>query len=709
MNSPLQAPPGCTLQERRRANLRRLLRPRHVAFVGGRNLEVPLALCRRSGFAGQVWIVNPRERTLFGLPCHPSVAALPEPPDAAFVAVPREITVEVVRALAARGAGGAVCYAAGFAEVGGEGIALQRALVEAAGDLALVGPNCYGVINYVDGVAMWVSPFGGERAERGAALVAQSGNIALNLTMNDRSVPFSYMISAGNQAILGIADYVDALVEDPRVTAIGLYIEGLKDVPGFARAALKALGRGVPIVALKSGTSALGRQLTMSHTSSLAGDDRLYDALFARLGIVRVRSLPTLLEAVKLLSVTGAPPGNRVVAFTCSGGDSLMAADLAAELGLAFPPFAPAQAAELRTQLPDFATISNPLDYNTSLWGRREPLTRCFTTALAGEADFGLLVIDYLPGDPDGQVACETAFDALAEAGRVRGVKLGAVCTLPELLPPKARDGLIRRGIAPLQGLPEGLAALAGAVAWEGRRRALDKASLQLPSLPPLPEGRLLVDEWESKRMLAACGLRVPPARLVPAAEAAAAAAALGFPVVAKVGSPALAHKTEAGAVALDLRTPEAVEAAVARMADSAARHRPGFVAERFLIERQAPPPVAELIVGVRRDEAFGLALVVGAGGILVEMVADSATLLLPTERAELRRAIEGLKVARLLRGYRGRPPGDLEALLDAIMSVARFAEAERDRLVELDVNPLLVLPQGQGVLAVDALVVLAC
>jgi len=698
------------LRANRQRNLKRLLSPRHVAFVGGQGIADVIRQCVSGGFSGEVWPVNPKYQELGGKPCFRSLSDLPEAPDATFVAVPRETTIEVVRELAAMGAGGAVCYAAGFAEVGGEGVALQEALVKAAGDVALVGPNCYGLLNYVDGVQMFASGPGGGRVRRGAAFVAQSGNIALNATMNERSVPFAYVISAGNQAVLQISDYVEVLAEDPSVTAIGLYIEGLSDVPAFSRAAAKALERGIPIVALKAGQSELGAKLAMSHTSSLAGDDKLYDALFERLGIIRVQSLPALLETLKLLSV-GGPEGDRLVVFTCSGGESLMAADRAATLGLRLPEFAPDQFADLRAQLPDFATVSNPLDYNTSLWGDRAACARCFSTALAGDVDFGLLVIDYPTHDPIGQRDYAAVVDGLIDARDRTGKPVGICSTLSELLPEPVRARAIERGVAPLQGLDEALGALAGA-ARQARRRAEVKAeggtaAVALPPRTLAPAEPRLLEEFDSKQRLRRHGLAIPEGRLATAAEAPEVAAAIGFPVVAKVARPVLAHKTEAGAVALNLRDEAAVTEAIAAMTESVARYKPRLVAEQFLIERQVGSPVAELIVGVRRDDQFGPVLVVGAGGVLVEMVEDAATLLLPTSRTAVERAIRGLRVARLLAGYRGKPAGDMAAAVDAVMAVAAFAEAHRDRLVELDVNPLLVLPEGQGALAVDALVVM--
>ena len=703
----MNVPVSETLHARRLANLRRLLKPRHVAFIGGKGLAAPIQGCLSGGFKGQIWPVHPTYPEIAGIKCYSSVEALPEPPDASYIAAPREATIEVVRALARRGAGGCVCYAAGFAEMGPEGAALQKALVEAAGELALVGPISYGVLNYIDGVHMFASGPGGVRTERGAAFVGQSGNIALTLTMNERSVPFSYVISAGAQAVLSLADYVDVLADDPQVNAIGLYIEGLNDVPAFARAALKAIEKSKPIVAVKVGRSELGAKLAMSHTSSLAGSDKLYDALFERLGIIRVDTLPALLETLKLVSVAAPLAGERLVVFTCSGGDSLMSADKAADLGLALPEFSPAQFAVLRQQLPSFATVSNPLDYNLSLWGDEPGLLKCFNAALNGDCDAGMLVLDYPPTDERGRADCDKSVNALLDAAHANGKQPIVCTTLQETLPAATRGRLIAAGCPPIQGLEDALTAFAKAARQTRRAQEIrsGSATAALALSPVLSGEARLLAEWDAKQQLKARGLTIPAGRLVAAADGAMAAAEIGFPVVAKVAQPVLAHKTEAGAVALNLATGKAVDAAVARMSAAIAKYKPGLRAEKFLIEQQITNAVAEMIIGVKRDPSFGLVLVVGAGGVLVEMVQDAATLLLPTDRTEVERAIHGLKIAKLLAGYRGKPAGDFDAVVGAVLAVASFAEARRDRLAELDVNPLLVLPKGGGAIAVDALI----
>ena len=684
----------------RRRNLERLLRPRHIAYIGGAATASGLEGVIRVGFDGPVWSVNPKHDSIAGLPCFKCVADLPEPPDASFIWVPREATVETVRQLAAIGAGGAVCYAAGFAEIAG-GAALQQALVEAAGDFAAMGPNCYGFVNFVDRAGVWPTPYADRDVARGPALVAQSGNVSLNMMYNQRAVPLSYVVSTGNEAVLDTGDVVDVLLDDPRVTAIGVYIEGLRNVAGFSRAAARALDKGVPMVALKAGRSEAARRAALTHTGSLSGTDAAYEALFDRLGIVRADSPAMLMEQLKALSITGPLAGNRFAVMTCSGGEAALVSDYAERHGIALPQPSPAQHAALRAVLPDFANIVNPLDYNTAIWGNRELLERAFTAMMSESCDAAILVVDFLKGSGFDHTVYP-AIDALIAASQTTGVPAMHACSLSESVTAEAQARLIAAGIAPLQGLDHAIAAAGAVVAYGARRSAIlangDAAGVALPPARPEPGGARILDESESQRRLTEYGLTVIDSRVSDAAGVAAVAADLGFPVAVKALSASIAHKTEADAVRLGLADAAAVEAAVAAMGAA-------LDVDRFLVEPMVDDAVCELIVGVSRDPALGLVLLVGGGGVLVEAVRDTRALLLPTDRGSVARAIAGLKAATLLAGFRGRPAGDVAAAIDAVLAVARFAEAHREGLVELDVNPLIVRPVGRGAVAVDALI----
>ncbi len=699
--------------------LRRLFSPRHIAVFGGASAQEAVRQCKALGFDGPIWPVHPTRKEMEGLACFASVQDLPEAPDASFVAVPRQATIEVVRQLAARGAGGAICYASGFAEVGGDGVALQAALVQAAGSMALIGPNCYGMLNYLDGVALWPDQHGGQRQSQGVALITQSGNIGLNLTMQTRGLPLAYLITVGNKAGNSMESLVESLLSDPRVSVIGLHIEGLDDVAAFSRVALKALRQGVPLVALKAGSSALGAQTAMSHTSSLAGPDALYDALFARYGIARVRDPAGLIETCKLLHVHGPLSGKRIISASCSGGEASLVADLAQPRGLEMPAIPPAAQARLRAVLGDKVNVANPLDYHTYIWGDLAAQTECFSGLMDCGFEASLLVLDYPRLDRCSADSWGTTVAAFAAAASNGGHGATVVASLPEDLPEEYANALMAQGIAPMHGIPDCLDAIAHA-ARIGAARARSAHLQPLADLVPLSwsgpgapigdEGAASnltaiaapshsLDEAAGKRALAAFGLPVPQGKVVSAAQAAAFADSLGYPVVVKAVSAQLAHKTEAGGVRLNVQNAEGVRAAVANMS---------ALSDRFLVEHMASQVVAEIIVGVQRDAQFGLSLTVGAGGILVELLQDARTLLFPVARDEVLQALQSLKVWPLLAGFRGKAAGDVEALLDAAMAIAAYAQAHAHALLELDVNPVLVLPAGRGVLAVDVLIRLA-
>jgi len=687
------------------ANLKRLLAPRSVAFVGGRDAFVAMRQCVRAGFAGPIWGVNPAGRDGGGAAVYPSVEALPGVPDAAFVAVPRERCADVVARLAALGTGGCVVYAAGFAEIDDDGRRLQDRVVAAADGMALVGPNCYGVLNYLDGATLWPDEHGGAPVPRGVALVSQSGNLSLTLTFQERSVPWAYVISTGNQAMLGPGELVEAFCEDARVSAIGLYIEGLSDVPAFSRAAARALARGVPVVALKAGRSTRGAAITLSHTSSLAGADALYDALFERYGIVRVHTLAEMLETLKLLHVSGPIAGPRLASLSSSGAEAALIADQGEPLGLEFPDLSAEQTRRLRDQLDSYTTISNPFDYNTGIWGNRAALERCFTTVLAGDVDAGLLVLDFPSRAVNDRGHWEVSLDAFLAARAATGKPAAVVSTLPELLPADARARAAGAGVAPLQGLEAGLAAIAGAIRYARARARVEGRGVPgaVEARAPIDSPRAL-DEWTAKRWLAGAGVAVPQGCCVTAEEAPAAAAAIGFPVALKAVGAHLRHKTEAGAVRLDLGSSEAVAREVRAMRarlDAGSGSGP-----RFLVERMVTDAVAELIVGLQRDAQFGFVLVLGAGGVRVELERDARFVLLPADAADVEAALASLRIAPVLAGWRGGPRADVAAAVEVALALARLARRHADTLVEVDVNPLMVRAQGCGAVAVDALVI---
>lgn len=689
-----------------RDNLKRMLAPRHLAFIGGRSMARALKRCADGGYLGEMWLVNPQHDSLEGVPCVRRIAELPCGPDAVFIATNRELTLTCVAELAAKGAGGAICYASGFAETGAEGQALQQQLLKAAGHMALLGPNCYGLLDYLHSSALWPVAHGGKPVEKGVAVLTQSGNFAYNLSMSDRSLPVAYMASVGNQAQLGIAELMDVLLDEPCVTAIGLHLEGLKNVPGFARAAHKALEKGIPIIALKTGVSQIGAELALSHTSSLSGSDALYDSLFARLGVIRVSGPVSFVETLKAAACGKLPAGNSLIALACSGGDAGLIADYAERNELSLPKLDEGQRDELAQVLPSYANLVNPLDFTTAIWGDGEALNHMLDSALRTEADAAMLVLDY-PAEFTGErKECDLLLELFC-AALIRHGKTGFVTSaFPELLPAHARERLHTQGVAALQGVEDGLAAWGRIAGYQRNRQALLALgeSVLVPHCPQALEGEgRLLNEWDSKKALRAFGLQTPNGVLSSPDEALSDANALGYPLVLKAVSSQLPHKTEAGAVALNLKDGAALNAALEKMRASLVDYAPHVPFDQVLLEPMAKPPLAELIVGIKRENDFGLALVIGAGGILVELLKDSRSLLLPTTDGAIRQALLGLRSAALLQGFRGRQVADLDALVAAIRAVADYACENAGQLLELDVNPLLV--GADGTTAVDALI----
>ena len=686
------------------ADLGRLLRPRTVAAIGGAIAAEVIRQCDRLGFDGEVWPVHPAHATVEGRPAFRDVAALPDAPDAAFVAVNRHGTVAAVAELAERGAGGAVCYASGFREAN-DGGALEGALVAAANGMPIVGPNCYGLLNFLDRAALWPDQHGGRplgAAERGVAIVSQSSNIAVSLTMQRRGLPVAFLVTAGNQAQLGVSALASALLDDGRVSALGLHVEGFDSVTGFEALGAKARARGVPVVVMKAGSSERGSAATLSHTASVAGSDAGAEAFLRRLGFARVGGIPELLEALKLLHVHGPLPGGRVGVLCCSGGEASVMADAVEETALTLPDLPADHADAVGATVHPLVTVANPLDYHTFSWGDEAALTETFTAFVRGPFDLAAVVLDFPRGDrcrADDWRVTQTAFErAVATAG----IPGAVVATLPENLPEETAVELIGHGVAPLAGVREALAAIECATSVATAHTPAPRALVTNRVVAAKP---VLLDEAAAKVRLAAAGVAVPEGRTAGSvAEAVAAAESLGGRVVLKALG--VAHKTERGAVRLGLRGPREVGAAAAALLGLPRDARGwGAAPPGLLVERYETGTVVELIVGLHRDPLLGLMLTVGSGGVLVELVADTVTLLLPVTAPEVREALGSLRCATLLEGHRGKPRGDLDAAVEAVLAVARYGVEHAQVLEEVDVNPLGVRERGRGAVALDALI----
>jgi acyl-CoA synthetase (NDP forming) len=672
----------------------RLLNPRSIAVFGGAHAEELIRQNDRLGYTGEIWPVHPRKTQILGRKVYRSVGELPGSPDAAYLGVNRQLTVELVGELAARGAGGVVCYASGFAEAGREGAELAKRLLAASGDMPLVGPNCYGLINYLDGAVLWPDQQGGRRVEKGVAIITQSSNIGFNLTMQRRGLPVAYMISLGNRLKLDLGEAMRIFAQRAEVTAIGLFLETISDPRAFEEAANFARDLGKPVVAIKIGRSDRAQKLVVSHTASLAGTDAVASALFERLGVARVGSLEAFIEALKVLHVHGPLEGGRVGAMSTSGGDLILLADNLGA-GLELPVLSAPVIEDLRGKVHERVAAANPLDYQMFTWDDEERLYRCFAAFMGERFDVALCVLDYPRADLCDQSTWGGAERAFVRASRDTETRGAVLATFVDNIAEPVAERLMNGGVAMLSGIDAGLAGVRAAVeigaAW---RRPADAPLL-------VRRGRFeersvaQLDEPAAKQLLGSHGVPVPKMRIVQSAgEAAAAAAEIGFPVAVKATG--IAHKTEAGGVRLDLGSPAEVESAVERMSG---------LCETFLVEQMITGAVAELLVGVAHEEQLGPYLMVGAGGNLVEVMRDSAVILLPTDRDRVVQALQSLKCAPLFGGFRGAPPADLDAAVEVIMTIADLVERGSPSIIELDVNPLMLLPAGRGAVAADALV----
>lgn len=658
------------------SRLDRLLRPRTIAVLGAGWARNVIEQCQKMGFRGPVWPVHPSRTEIGGLKAYPSLADLPEPPDATFIGVNRLATVEVVEELRRMGAGGAICFASGWTEAGEPG--LQARLVEAAGEMPILGPNCYGVINYLDGALLWPDQHGGVPVEKGVALVSQSSNIVINMGMQARGLPVAYVACLGNAAVVGLAELTGALLDDPRVTAVGLYIEGIDDAPAFAALAEKARAMGKGVVAIKSGKTELSRTAAASHTASLAGGGAASSAFLRQIGVAEVNTPSELIETLKIFHMHGPQIGTRICSLSCSGGEAGLVADLAAPYGIDFPPVPQATHDRLFAVLGEIPTISNPLDYHTFIWGDGPKTTEVFSAMLEAY-DAGIYIIDSPRSDRCDPSGYQPAFDAITTAQKVTGKIAFPVASMAENLGEARVQAMMADGICALLGLETALAAIkaaqtpAGVVGWR-----------PAAALPPR-ETRMLT-EAEGKALLAKAGVPVPGA--VTGATIAEVAGKVRFSAPYVLKGLGFAHKTEAGAVRLGLAS-----------LDGQAE-MPG--ASGYLVEEMITGAVAEILLGLRRDPVYGVTLTLGMGGVTAEVLADTVTLVLPATEAQVLEAARRLRLWPLLDGYRGRPKADMAAVAEIAVRLGQLMLAD-DSLEEIEINPVLV--RQQGAVAVDALI----
>ncbi len=669
--------------------LSRTLNPRSIALFGTGPAQSVIEQCQKLGYNGELWPVHPSRETLAGVKCFKSVADLPHAPDVAFVAVNRHATIDVISQLSETGAGGAVCYASGFAESGDhggiDGLALQNQLVSVAKQLPILGPNCYGYINALDGVALWPDQHGCTRLDSGVAIVTQSGNVGLNITLQQRGLDLAYLVTVGNQAVAGVEDCLEVFINDNRVTAIGLFIEAIVDPIRFSKLALKADERNLRIVALQTGRSDAGAMIAASHTASLAGRRSAYEAFFARCGVAMVDTPVELIETLKLLNQDGPLTGNKLVSLSCSGGEASLIADLCENTHLGFEPFTKEQHARISSTLTELVTVGNPFDYHTFMWGDRIATANTFTQVMTGPQDATLLILDTPPRDDHNSETWVTAAQSLGDAATATNGRGVIVTTIPECVTKEVRAAAKSAKLVVLQGLHDAIVAL-DAAAW-----LADHHAGQPPATVNLAINTKMIDEADAKDILSRNGVTVPAGARSNRDGLVAVAKKIGYPVTLK--GLGLAHKSEAGAVFVGIKDADELIAASKQM--------PKEICE-FLVEQTVTNIVAEVLVSVRRDAPVGWLITLGAGGIYTELWRDTVFLLAPASNDEIKRALEKMRIAPLLNGFRGKPISDTDSLIELIQKL--ICTALNNALVEVELNPVLVTTNSA--VAVDVLMI---
>ncbi|PXW73796.1 acyl-CoA synthetase (NDP forming) [Blastomonas natatoria] len=695
-----------------RADLARLLKPKSIAIIGASDKPGSLGASvlsnlERQGFDGAIHLVNPKRDEIGGRPCITTVDHLPMGVDAAVLAIPRAGVLDAVRGLAARACGAAVIFSAGFAEDGPQGLADQQEIAAIAYKAGMVveGPNCLGLVNFIDNISLTFIEMPQARAEgdRRVGIVSQSGAMAavLATTMIHRDIPLSCYISTGNEAASGIEDYLDYLADQPETAVIAMIAEHIRNPSRFLAAARRARLAGKQVVLLHPGSSAAGAASAATHTGAMAGDHALMAVHVRRAGIVLVESLEELGDVTEILVRCPALPDPGIGVVVESGALKAMLLDLAETTGLALPALDATTSPLLREALPPFVPVTNPLDVTAQglvdpgLYGRT-------LAALAQEPRVGAILLALI------QIETRTShvkFSAVLDALDQKHVgKPLIVCGVDEGGGVLDEDvaALRARGVTYLPTPERGLRALARAVSIS--KPDSDHDAVQAAPLTGLGLPGTTIPEYRAKALLAPLGITFPPGRMVTSAEAAADAAdILGYPVVLKAQSPALPHKSDAGGVVIGLEDRAAVIAGWQRLTTSVAAARPDLVLDGVLVEGMAPRGV-ELIVGARCDPLWGPTLLVGFGGVTAELLHDVRLLPPDLGIAEITAEISRLRMAPLLNGFRGSPVMDVPAVARLIHDLGRTLMATPD-IREVDLNPVIVYPQGEGVIVLDALI----
>ncbi len=690
-------------------SLTALLHPRSIAIIGASDDPAriggrPLAYTRDAGFDGPIFPVNPRRATVQGLLAFPTIADVPQPVDTAIIAVPAPAVVETVEACAGAGVKALVVFSAGFAETGDEGRRRQDALtaIARASGMRIVGPNCLGIYNSAIGfyATFTTTLEAAHPVPGGVGLVTQSGAYGshLSLLATRRRIGIRYFVTTGNECDVDVAETIGWLARQPDISVIVAYIEGIADRDRLLESLALARERGKPVVLQKVGRTEIGADAVRSHTATLAGSDAVYDGVFRQFGVHRARDAEEMLDVAYAATFGAFPASRRIALMSISGGVGVQMADEAVACGLDVAPMSDGAQARLKAQLP-YASPRNPVDITAQAFNDLDLIRSNLDVIL--EEDAYDAIVAFFTFVAAAEAMVEPVREILQDARRRHPDRL---LVLSIVGPPYVVQHYEAAGCPVFEDPSRAVRAVAALARFAESFERPAAAVAPLPFVEPLPPAP--AGEAEARRILAGAGIPMVASRLcATAGQATEAAAALGFPVALKIASPDIAHKSDVGGVALELETPDAVAEAFTAVTDKARAACPRARVDGVLVSPMVRNGV-EMILGVQHDPTFGPVVMCGLGGVFVEILADVSFRPAPFDAAEAHRMLRELQGYPLLAGARGRPPGDVHALAEALAALSRFAAAQAERLESAELNPVVVRPAGQGVVALDALIV---
>ena len=686
--------------------LRKLLRPSSIAVIGandkngfGKSTCINLL---SSPLKDHIYFVNPRREEVFGKKCYDKISDLPEKIDMCVIILNKTLVPGAIEEAAAAGCRAAVVYASGYGETGDKEAEEQLRELCRQHDMAVMGTNCAGFINNLDGIFAFGMLVNREPQAGNIAIISQSGKICLNM-MQIRHMNYSYLISSGNSTCIHVEDYLEYLIHDEDTEVIGLYLEGIKDPEKFTRVLAAAAKKRKPIVIMKVGKTAKGSALAASHTGSLSGSDKSFDAVVKKFGAIRVDDIEELAEMCHLLSVIPMlPPKPALSAMCLSGGETGICADMGTLMGLSYPELAPDTAEKIRELLPGYATVANPLDMSATLAHDGERYAQVIQ-AFMDDPSIGLIICGQtVLQHHEKQDVIYPMSDGMVMAARKKKKPIVVMSFFNSSRDETIRQKLESEGVPILPATGGGfklLRYLMDFVSYDPDAHTLELA---------IPHGtgkqNVALSERESKLELKKYGIEVPEEYVVTEKDQ-LDEIEIEYPVAAKIVSPDILHKSDVGGVKLNIQNREELRVAFDEVIYNAKSHCPDAQIDGVLVNRMLPPGV-EVIVGVNNDPQFGPMVLCGLGGVFVEVFKDAALYPAPLNREEALHMIQSLKGYKLLSGYRGGKEGDVEALADLVVQVAGYAAENKDTLAELDINPVFVYPKGEGVAMADALIV---